>query len=106
MHILDPPVVTNMSNLEREEETRFIKNCTYTSGVPTDTNISWIRSSDNRTWDSYELVIDSLNRTLDNAMFTCRAKNIMLPTGGTAKIGRHHQSFRMNILCKFNFLSK
>lgn len=100
---LDPPFVTSMADVIVEEGSNFTQICIYQNGVPANTSVLWTRSTDGSTWISDKLLLNSLNRTLDNATFTCLTSNTMFPTGGQAKIGTDAQSFRMNVLCKCSF---
>lgn len=93
MFISDPPV--------GEEIDLFVQNgsywtfkCPFSPGNPSTTSFLWRRASDNATWDTQNLTLESVNYLIDDTDFICVAKNTMEPTIGRLQqgisIGRLH----------------
>lgn len=81
-------------------DSRFVVECPFTPGNPTETMFRWTRASDNTIWVSRTLLLEQVFYPQDESEFTCTAFNIMKPTIGSTQQGNDSKSFHLTVWCK------
>lgn len=100
MNIPDSPTVKEMKEMQVVNGSTFSFACPFISGNPSFTTFLWRRASDNTTWTSQILSLESANYLTDDTYFICTAYNTMGPTTGLPEHGISNGLLHMIVLCK------
>lgn len=96
LYFVDPPIVSQISQLNIEEERDLSFNCTFTQGNPASTTIFWT-SKDKPEFrqNGTTLLLPEIKRS-DSGNYTCTAENKY----SSGKKGSDSKSMILNVLCK------